>query len=110
MKRQKTRPALLLGTLGALLLAGSLCSASGQKPGAKPAPAAQARILGHLELQSRRITIKSGGLFTVKTRDGKVVAEDLTLAELKAVDPVLQEKLERIVAGGGAQGTRWAGL
>lgn len=73
----------------------------------KPQPSGA--VLGHLELSARRITMKAGGRFTVRTRDGKVVAENVTLKQLKAIDPVLQEKLERTIAGG-PPGTRWAGL
>ena len=95
-------------SVAAALLVG-LAAAHGQGNPQPLKPPPSGAVLGHLELNAKRITMKAGGRFTVRTRDGKVLAEDITLKQLKAIDPVLQEKLERTIAGG-PPGTRWAGL
>jgi hypothetical protein len=115
MNRKKL--AVAIGTLtlagavaltGAALTAERPASAPKKAPTAKAPPAKTAPVLGHLEMRGRRITIKSGGLYTVTTRDGTVIGEDLTLEQLKAVDPSLKEQLERTVAGR-RDGVMWAG-
>ena len=92
-----------------LISSGSADVKTKAAPKAKVA-AKSPKVMGHLMLLDRKITLKSGGLYTIKSRDGKVIAEDLTLQQLKAVDPVLQERLERTISGKAAPGTRWAGL
>lgn len=66
-------------------------------------------VVGHLLLQRRKVTLKSDGRVTVRAQDGRVIAEDLTPAELRAVDPALQRMLEKTLQAGKA-GTQWAGL
>jgi len=70
---------------------------------AQPQPRSQAAkrapVIGHLQLRKYRVTFSVGDRFTVHTRDGKQVAADVTLAELKSIDLGLYEALEPIVAG-----------
>ena len=101
MNRMFTTALLTAATLAMLAVAS--VSRAGDP---RPTPAG-ARVLGHLELHARRITIKQGGRFTVRTKDGKVLADNVSMRELKAMDPLLQEKLERIMAG--KTGVIWAG-
>lgn len=79
-------------------------AAAGSSRRTEPAP-----VLGHLVLRGRRVTFKSDGRVTVRTPEGKAVAENVTLAELRAADPALHAVLERTVAGNRA-GELWAGL
>lgn len=60
----------------------------------KPLP-----VLGHLLMRKHRVTFKSGNRFSVYTRDGKRVAEDVSLSQLKVIEPSLYEALEPIIAG-----------
>jgi hypothetical protein len=102
--------ALLLGLLPvccAVLLAANESRA--QKPAAKTKPAATApAVIGHIRMQDRRVTIVSGGLYTVTRRDGKVVAKDVTLTELRVLDPSAHERVREMVAAG-REGRLWAG-
>ena len=107
MNRKAIVRTLLVPALGLGLLTAAWSGPAGKKQPA--APAAESRVLGHLQLRGKRVTIKSGGRFTVRSRDGKVLAEDVTLQQLRAIDPALQEKLERTMAGG-PPGVGWAGL
>lgn len=62
-------------------------------------------VLGHLETHSRVVTIWAGQQpsYTVRSKDGKVLAERLTLKQLNAKFP----ELRRTVDGSCAT---WAGM
>jgi hypothetical protein len=62
-------------------------------------------VLGHLETQGRVVTIWAGPQpsYTVRAKDGKVLAERLTLKQLNAKFP----ELRRAVDGSYAT---WAGM
>src|SRR5437899_1000741 len=72
-------------------------AATAQKDEIKPAaadPSASLPVVGHLETRGKRITIKAGPngpVYFVKSKDGKVLAKDLTLEQLKAQAPDLHE-------------------
>jgi hypothetical protein len=68
----------------------------------------RAPALVHLRFRDRRVTVRSGHRYTVTTPDGKVLANDVTLEQLKTIDPWLQQRLDQSVAGSGSFG--WAGL
>ena len=60
-------------------------------------------VIGHLEMKDKLITIRTGSagpLYTVKSKDGKVLAEDLDPAELSAKFPELKDVVEQGVADG----------
>lgn len=51
-------------------------------------------VIGHLQMKDRRLTMSAAGgetRFTVRTRDGRTIASDLTLAELRSRHPDLFE-------------------
>jgi len=62
-------------------------------------------ILGHLETRDRVVTILAGSepRYSVRSKDGKLLAEKISLNELNAKFP----ELSRVVDGTYAQ---WAGL
>jgi hypothetical protein len=76
-------------------------------PAPSPAAAKQGAVVVHLVLRDRRVTIRAGHLYTVTSRDGKVLAENVSLKRLKAIDPGLAQQLERTVAAPGT--LMWAG-
>lgn len=57
-------------------------------------------VLGHLETQNRVITIFAGEkpTYTVKTKDGKVLAERITPDQLQKKDPELAKFLREALA------------
>ena len=64
------------------------------KPAAKPATGYP--VIGHLEQRNRTITLKAGPqgtLYVVKSKDGKLLADEATLEELKAQLPEVHEFL-----------------
>ena len=59
-------------------------------------------IIGHIEKRDRTITIKSGPketIYSVKSADGKVLCNNLTLEQLRAQSPELHEFVKTAVAG-----------
>jgi hypothetical protein len=81
---------------------------------AQPKPAASSKssattnsvtdfpIIGHIEKRDRTITIKSGPkgtIYSVKSADGKVLCNNLTLEQLRAQSPELHEFVKTAVAG-----------
>jgi len=60
-------------------------------------------VIGHLTTRDKVITILTGPLYTVKTADGKVLAEQLQERELYSKFPELEEVLERSLAGNDAR-------
>jgi hypothetical protein len=76
----------------------------------KPAPVAKSgpTILGHVQLRDRRITMKAGGLYSVRMGDGRIVADNVTLAELRTADPNSHQRMTDLIAARDA-GVAWAG-
>lgn len=62
-----------------------------------------APVIGYLETRDQRIAIKAGDVYTISTKDGKVLAEDVTLQQLQATNPSLHEILHVIAANGRIQ-------
>jgi hypothetical protein len=59
-------------------------------------------IIGYIEKQDRTITIKSGPketIYSVKSADGKLLCNNLTLEQLRAQLPELHEFVKTAVAG-----------
>jgi hypothetical protein len=59
-------------------------------------------IIGYIEKRDRTITIKSGPketIYSVKSADGKVLCNNLTLEQLRAQSPELHEFVKTAVAG-----------
>lgn len=102
------RVKVLLGALALLtlpLVVGQGGLVSGQSEDIKQ-PADQsviksAPVIGYLETRDQRIMIKAGDLYTISTKDGKVLAEDITLQQLQATNPSLHEILEQAIAANG---------
>jgi hypothetical protein len=95
--REGTLCALVAMAMGALIGCGRA-----QKPKVQvaPPPATQiAATLGSLETRGHRITLKAGGRYTIVDKSGKMVAENVTLQELRKSDPALGRLLERAIAG-----------
>jgi hypothetical protein len=65
----------------------------------KPAGAPAAASMRTLETRGHRITLKAGGRYTIADKSGKVLAENVTLVELRKSDPALGRLLERAIAG-----------
>jgi hypothetical protein len=66
------------------------------------APAFDFPIIGYIEKRDRTITIKSGPketIYSVKSADGKVLCNNLTLEQLRAQSPELHEFVKTAVAG-----------
>jgi hypothetical protein len=62
-------------------------------------------VIGHLETRGKRITIHGGkdeGYYTVKSLDGKVLAENLSGSELLSNFPYLHRIVENASAGNDA--------
>lgn len=58
-------------------------------------------VIGHLEMKDKLITIRTGSagpLYTVKSKDGNILAEDLDPAEMSAKFPELKDVVEQGVA------------
>jgi len=59
-------------------------------------------IIGYIEKQDRTISIKSGPketIYSVKSADGKILCNNLTLEQLRAQSPDLHEFVKTAVAG-----------
>jgi hypothetical protein len=59
-------------------------------------------IIGHIEKQDRTITIKAGPtgtIYSVKSANGKVLCNNVTLEQLRAQSPELHEFVKTAVAG-----------
>jgi hypothetical protein len=59
-------------------------------------------IIGHIEKRDRIITIKSGPngtIYSVKSADGKILCDNVTLDQLRAQSPELHEFVKTAVAG-----------
>ena len=72
------------------------------RPAATTNAAADFPIIGHIEKRDRTITIKSGPketIYSVKSADGKVLCNNLTLEQLRAQSPELHEFVKTAVAG-----------
>ena len=54
--------------------------------------------VGFLETRDHRIELKGGGRYTIRTKNGGIVAKDVTLDELRANNPNLHQILERAMA------------
>ena len=105
------RAASILLTLS--LLSPGLISCSTQKqptPARTPMTATQIPagesgpfiVIGHLEHRDRVITIKSGAqgvVYSVRNRDGKILFDNLTAAQLKTQSPELHTFIEAATAG-----------
>jgi hypothetical protein len=65
-------------------------------------------IIGYIEKRDRTITIKAGQketIYSVKSADGKVLCNNLTLEQLRAQSPELHEFVKTAVAGNISNGT-----
>src|SRR5689334_2049594 len=72
------------------------------KPAATTNAVADFPIIGHIEKRDRTITIKSGPketIYSVKSADGKVLCNNVTLDQLRAQSPELHEFVKTAVAG-----------
>lgn len=68
----------------------------------KPEKDQQLTVIGYLEKRDRVITIKSGSkgtVYSVATKDGKVLHENLSAEQLKAQAPELHDLVKTGVAG-----------
>jgi hypothetical protein len=105
------RAASFLVTLSFLVLVFNACAKREQKP-QPPASASSAQIptgetgpfvvIGHLEHRDRVVTIKSGAqglVYSVRERDGKILFENLTAAQLKTQSPEIHSFIEAAAAG-----------
>jgi hypothetical protein len=56
--------------------------------------------MGYLVTRDHRITLHGSGVYTIATKDGRVLAERVTLKQLQATNPQLHGMLQRAVAKG----------
>ena len=64
-------------------------------------------VIGYVEKNDRTITIKSGpkgALYTVKTKSGKVLCENLSVEQLRAQAPEVHEFIKTAIAGASGKG------
>ena len=116
----RTNQALLLGGILSVAVAG-LALSQGEAPPQSPSPkltspreaqtpapgksvktAAEYPVICYLEQRDRTITVKAGPkgpVYSVKTADGKVLYENLSIAQISAQAPKLGEFLKTAVAG-----------
>jgi hypothetical protein len=69
-------------------------------------------VIIHLEKRNEVVTIISGQeglLYTVSTKDGRVLGEHLTERELRAKLPDIYNSLKRSYAGGNKNDVFWGG-
>ena len=72
-----------------------------------PAEATNSALIGHLETRDKIVTIQSGanGLrYLVKTKEGKVLHENLSEEQLEAQAPEIHELIKTSVAGAPTKG------
>lgn len=85
---------ILLAALFAIGLASLVPAESPRAAAAKTSPpASTAATLGFIETNNRSIEIKAGGAgsYTVRSKDGKVLAENLNASQLQAKFPQLYQ-------------------
>lgn len=86
--------AILLAALFAIGLASLVPAESPRAATAKTSPpAAPVATLGFIETNDRSIEIKAGGTgsYTVRSKDGKVLAENISASQLQAKFPQLYQ-------------------
>ena len=93
------------------LIASGSCVNRQRIPATSSLPAAQALptgetgpfvVIGHLEHRDRIVTIKSGDqgtVYSVTSKDGKLLFENLTAAQLKEQSPEIHSFIEAATAG-----------
>lgn len=77
----------------------------------KPQATESYPVIGHLEKRDRVITIKSGPrgpVYSVATKDGKVLFENLSSEQLRAQAPEIHDFIKGSVAGEATPGHRTA--
>src|SRR5258708_34113099 len=96
------RLASLLGALAAALAVAysQTKTQDAKKPEIKSTAAKSPAVIGYLQTRDHWITIKADGRYTIADKEGKVVAENVSLKELQASNPRLHGILERAVASG----------
>lgn len=92
--------AILLAALFALAGTSPVFSESPAppQPKARPSKTAPAATLGFLETRHHSIEIKAGetGTYTVRSKDGKILAENISDSELQARFPELQRVVRSV--------------
>jgi len=76
--------------------------AASSKPSAITNASADFPIIGHIEKRDRTITIKAGEkgtIYSVKSADGKILCNNISLEQLRAQSPELHEFVKTAVAG-----------
>ena len=72
------------------------------EPKTRTGQTTELRVIGYIEKRDRTITIKSGPkgrVYSVRTRDGKVLCENLSEEQLRAQAPELRDFIKSAVAG-----------
>src|SRR6185503_7483709 len=99
---------------GSVLLAAGLVLLAVHRPGPESPPprphdlivpaAVSDRVsdprIGYLDTRDHRITLHGSGVYTIATKDGRVLAERVTLDQLQASNPQLHGILKQAVAEG----------
>ncbi len=62
----------------------------------------ESKIIGYLETRDRIITLYAGSTYSVKTKDGKVIAERVSLEALQSRFPEIHRLIRTGVARNGA--------
>ena len=95
-----------------LTVALSSCGKVEQTPASESAPTAQVApagdpgpfvVIGHMEHRDRIITIKAGAqgtVYSAKTKDGKVIFDNLTADQLKIQSPEIHDFIAADVGSG----------
>ena len=94
------------GCVLSFVLAGVLLAAAyGADPSSAVSAGEEMPVIGHLEKSGQIITIyagEKGPLYTVKTKEGKIIAEKIDDTQLQARLPDLYRDLKSAVAGNDA--------
>ena len=74
----------------------------GQSPNTVNKTKSTPAVVGHLETRNRVITIYAGSTYSVKTKDGKVLAEKVSLEVLPAKFPDIHKLIQTGLAKDGS--------
>src|SRR5579862_1317687 len=97
------RAAIAVAASAAALAAGFAGTSYARRAPTAPhaAGASGGNVIGKLSTRRYRITMETGGRYTVETKDGHVVARHASIDELLAQDPEAGEVVRGLFAGMG---------
>jgi hypothetical protein len=70
--------------------------------GSSPSKGPASKVIGHLETRDRVVTMMAGRTYVIRTKEGRVLAENISSEKLQAMYPEIYELVNSGLAGGGA--------